>query len=101
MLEFIPPTYRGRWAALLSLVTNFGLFASTLLAWLIIPTFGWRPMFIIAGVGALIVLWLRRAIPESPRWLESQGRHVEADAVVARAEAEEKPRTIAPTHVPP
>jgi putative MFS transporter len=101
MLEFTPPTHRGRWAALLSLVTNFGLFASTLLAWLIIPTFGWRPMFVIAGVGALIVLWLRRAIPESPRWLESQGRHVEADAVVALAEAEEKTGTIAPTHVPP
>lgn len=101
MLEFTPPTHRGRWAALLSLVTNFGLFASTLLAWLIIPTFGWRPMFVVAGVGALIVLWLRRAIPESPRWLESQGRHAEADAVVARAEAEEKAGAIAPTHVAP
>ncbi len=87
MAEFTPPTHRGRWAALLSLLTNFGLFAATLLAWLIIPAFGWRPMFVIAGVGALIVLWLRRAIPESPRWLEQQGRTAEADEVVARIEA--------------
>jgi putative MFS transporter len=94
MLEFTPPAHRGRWAALLSVVTNFGLFASTLLSWLIIPTFGWRPMFVIAGIGALIVLWLRRAIPESPRWLESQGRHAEADAIVTRAEAEERARDV-------
>ena len=32
MLEFTPPLHRGRWAALLSLVTNFGLFASTLIS---------------------------------------------------------------------
>ena len=78
MLEFIPPTYRGRWAALLSLVTNFGLFASTLLSWLIIPVLGWRPMFVIAGLGAFVVLWMRKAMPESPRWLEVQGRAAEA-----------------------
>jgi putative MFS transporter len=87
MVEFVPPSHRGRWGALLSFITNFGLFAATLLSWLIIPAFGWRPIFVIAGVGALIVLWLRRAIPESARWLEQQGRFAEADAVVARFEA--------------
>jgi MFS transporter, putative metabolite:H+ symporter len=88
MLEFMPPTHRGRWAALLSLVTNFGLFASTLLSWLVIPSFGWRPMFVIAGLGALFVLWLRKAMPESPRWLEARGRIEEAEAIVRGAEAE-------------
>ena len=88
MLEFMPPRQRGRWAALLSLVTNFGLFASTLLAWLVIPAFGWRPMFLLAGAGAFFVLWLRKAMPESPRWLEVQGRTAEADAILRGAEAE-------------
>jgi putative MFS transporter len=88
MLEFVPPTYRGRWAALLSLVTNFGLFAATLVSWLVIPAFGWRPMFVIAGLGALVILWLRKAMPESPRWLEVQGRKAEADAVLATVEAQ-------------
>ena len=88
MLEFIPPTYRGRWAALLSLVTNFGLFASTLLSWLIIPVLGWRPMFVIAGLGAFVVLWMRKAMPESPRWLEVQGRAAEADEILRGVEAE-------------
>jgi putative MFS transporter len=98
MLEFMPPTHRGRWAALLSLVTNFGLFASTLLSWLIIPSFGWRPMFVIAGLGALFVLWLRKAMPESPRWLEARGRIEEADAIVRGAEAQAG-TTLAPMPV--
>lgn len=88
MAEFTPPTHRGRWAALLSFLTNSGLFASTLVGWLVIPAFGWRPMFVLAGLGALVVLWLRRSMPESPRWLELQGRRAEADAIVAAAEAE-------------
>jgi putative MFS transporter len=95
MLEFMPPTHRGRWAALLSLVTNFGLFASTLISWLIIPALGWRPMFVIAGVGALFVLWLRQSMPESPRWLEAHGRFDEADAIVRSAEAEAGPALAA------
>ncbi len=95
MLEFVPPAYRGRWAALLSLVTNFGLFASTLVSWLVIPAFGWRPMFVIAGVGAFVVLWLRKAMPESPRWLEVAGRHAEADAIVSGVEREAAALAIA------
>ena len=88
MLEFVPPAHRGRWAALLSLVTNFGLFAATLLSWLVIPSLGWRPMFLIAGLGAFLVLWLRKSMPESPRWLASVGRTGEAAAIVAAAERE-------------
>jgi putative MFS transporter len=88
MIEFVPPSHRGRWGALLSLITNFGLFAATLVAWLIIPDFGWRWMFAIAGVGALFVLWLRKAMPESPRWLASRGREAEASALVAAVEAQ-------------
>ena len=32
-------------------------------------------MFVIAGIGSLIVWYLRKALPESPRWLESKGRN--------------------------
>ena len=60
LVEFVPAARRGRWAALLSLITNFGLLGSTLLGWLIIPAYGWRGMFVFAGVGALVVLALRK-----------------------------------------
>ncbi len=88
LAEFIPPSHRGRWLALLSMISSLGLLASTLLSWLLIPHFGWRIMFAIPGVGALLVLWMRKAITESPRWLEARGNFAAADAVVSAIEAE-------------
>ncbi|MEU6586387.1 MFS transporter [Nocardia sp. NPDC046763] len=42
----------------------------------------WRVMLVLGAVFALIVLWMRRSIPESPRWLAAQGRGEEANAVL-------------------
>ena len=64
---------RGKWSAYLSLITNSALFFSTFLGYLIIPAIGWRAMFAIVGVGALIIWVMRKNMPESPRWLESKG----------------------------
>src|SRR5450432_2797841 len=65
-----------------------GFPVTALLGYLIIPAFGWRPMFIIAGVCSLIVWYLRKNLPESPRWLESQGRAAEAEALMQAIEKE-------------
>lgn len=49
---------------------------------------GWRLCF---GLGALLgvaILWLRRYVPESPRWLMIHGRFNEANAIVAEIERE-------------
>jgi putative MFS transporter len=70
--EFVPPGHRGHWAALLSCMAQSGLFFSTLASWALIPVFGWRIMFVIAGLDAMIVFVARKSIPESPRWLESK-----------------------------
>jgi MFS transporter, putative metabolite:H+ symporter len=86
--EFVPPLQRGRWGSALSAITNSALFVSAFAGLLIIPQFGWRWMFVITGVGALIVWYLRRALPESPRWLESKGHLVEAERVLGAIEAE-------------
>ena len=45
-------------------------------------------MFIIAGIGSLIVWYLRKQLPESPRWLELQGRTAEAEALMQSIETE-------------
>lgn len=94
--EFVPPAVRGKWAAALALSANGALFVSTLFTYLIIPNFGWRPMFAIAGIGALVVLYLRKSMPESPRWLESMGRSKEADHILAEIE-----RTVSSRHALP
>jgi MFS family permease len=51
------------------------------------PEWGWRLAFIVGGSLALIILWIRRYIPESPRWLMTHGRPDEAEAVVEGIEA--------------
>lgn len=86
--EFIPSAVRGRWSCYLSLLTNTALFVSTALGFLIIPNLGWRPMFVIVGIGAIVIWVLRQKMPESPRWLESQGRYEEADELLCAIEAE-------------
>src|SRR5262249_32688464 len=67
MTEFVPPQQRAKWGAGLAALTNTGLFIASFAGFLIIPTAGWRWMFVIVGVGALFVWYLRKAMPESPR----------------------------------
>jgi len=88
LTEFVPPKTRGRWLAFMAFLTVCGFPVTSILGWLIIPTWGWRPMFVIAGVGALIVWYLRKNLPESPRWLEANGREAEAEALMQAIEAE-------------
>jgi putative MFS transporter len=88
LTEFVPPKSRGRWLSFMAFIVVAGFPVTAILGYLIIPTFGWRPMFVIAGVGSLIVWYLRKNLPESPRWLESKGRDGEAEALMQSIEKE-------------
>jgi MFS transporter, putative metabolite:H+ symporter len=88
LTEFVPPASRGKWLAQMAMIVVSGLPATILLGSILIPLVGWRAMFVIAGVGALVVWYLRKALPESPRWLESKGRTAEAESLVADIEKE-------------
>jgi putative MFS transporter len=91
--EMLPPRDRGRYTAV---AYTFGFCAVPivgLLARILVPISpfgiaGWRWLFVAGSLGALIVWVLRRRLPESPRWLESAGRHREADAITTALEAE-------------
>jgi putative MFS transporter len=102
LTEFVPPRTRGRWLSMMAFLTVCGFPVTALLGYLIIPEFGWRPMFIIAGVGSLIVWYLRKNLPESPRWLESQGRTEEAEALMQKIETDSAGgQPLPPIVVPP
>lgn len=75
--EFAPMNRRGHWCAIVSLVANCGVPIAMLLCAWIIPRWSWRPLFVAIGLVAAIIWWLRRDIPESPRWLAVRGRYDE------------------------
>jgi putative MFS transporter len=88
MTEFMPPRSRGRYLGYVAVFVVTGLPISALVAWIVVPAMGWRALFVIGGIGALIVWYFRKNLPESPRWLESVGRTAEAETLISRIEAE-------------
>lgn len=87
MNELTKAEYRGRLVVLFQSVFAFGVMITALVSIWVVPHLGWQWMFVIGAFPALLALWLRRLIPESPRWLAAQGRLVEADETLSRIEA--------------
>ena len=98
MAEFFPARIRGRWSGMMCTLVTAGLPVSAFLAWLLVPNFGWRVMFVLGAVGSVVAWFLRRELPESPRWLVVMGRDAEADAIVSKFERE---AGLASTSSPP
>lgn len=65
-----------------SLIGNTAAPITLVIASFMIAHFGWRSMFILVGFVALILWVARHNFPESPRWLMTQGREAEANAIV-------------------
>ncbi|MFG1696155.1 MFS transporter [Nonomuraea sp. NPDC049309] len=86
--EFVPAKRRGWFVGALSGFFSFGFVAAALIGRFVVPTFdeGWRIAQIITAVPILMLLWWRRSLPESPRYLLQQGRTSEAEQVVADLE---------------
>jgi putative MFS transporter len=86
--EFVPTKQRGKYVGVVSGFFSFGFVISALLGLMAPIHGGWQWVQIIAALPVLMLLVWRRTIPESPRFLISQGRREEAEAVVARLERE-------------
>ncbi|MDD4121845.1 MAG: MFS transporter, partial [Eubacteriales bacterium] len=66
----------------------WGWILAALVAYLLIPVFGWRVALWVGAVPALFAAYLRRSVPESPRYLESSGKGDEADRLIRIMEEE-------------
>ena len=90
--ELTPKHLRGRAFAFNQVVQFTVVPLVALVSYLLVPTAplgvdGWRWVVAIGASGAVFVWFIRRGLPESPRWLINQGRLAEADTVMARIEA--------------
>src|SRR6266702_95405 len=90
LAEFVQKKHRGRFVGSLSGFFSFGFVFAALLGYFVIPAShdGWRIVQVLSAAPILMLLWWRRSLPESPRWLIERGRAPEAELVVDRIEAE-------------
>jgi MFS family permease len=88
--EMIPARHRGR----IDIAVNGTYWGGALIGtaatlWFLnklSPDLGWRLSFLIGPVLGLCIIYVRRNLPESPRWLIMHGREEEADATIAAIE---------------
>jgi MFS family permease len=94
--ELIPARFRGRVDIAINGSFWVGAAGGSLLTVLLLdksvfpPEYGWRTAFALGAILAVGVLFVRRSVPESPRWLFIHGREEEAERIVR--EIEEKVR---------
>lgn len=86
--EFVPAHRRGWFVGALAGFFSFGFVLAALIGRFVVPLGedGWRWAQVLTAVPILLLLWWRRRLRESPRYLASQGRTVEAEQVVAELE---------------
>ncbi|OAJ54850.1 MFS transporter [Paraburkholderia ginsengiterrae] len=90
--ELVPQQMRGRAIAFNQVVMFAAAPVAAILSWWLVPETvfgldGWRVVVLAGSVGAIIVWFIRRAVPESPRWLAAQGNIEKSEQIVSRIEA--------------
>ena len=90
--ELVPKHVRGRAFAFNQVVQFSAVPVVALLAYILVPIApldveGWRWLVVLGSIGSVFVWFLRRSVPESPRWLIQQGRLAEAEVIAAGIEA--------------
>jgi MFS transporter, putative metabolite:H+ symporter len=78
---------RGRFFMLYEMIFPLGLMLSAQIGTVVVPSFGWKWMFLLGGIGGFVVFSMLFTLRESPRWLISKGRFDEADRVIKEIEA--------------
>lgn len=99
--EYLPKRNRGRYLVLLESFWAVGTIVVAGLAWLILPrspNVGWRILLAVSAVPGALVFFIRRHIPESPRYLLIEGREEEARRVLQQV-ARENGRTLDIDHL--
>ena len=73
-MESLPTQARGLFSGILQQGYAFGYLLAALVYWIVFPMFGWRGLFIAGALPALLVIYIRARVPESPVWQRNQER---------------------------
>jgi MFS transporter, putative metabolite:H+ symporter len=89
--ELVPKGQRGPAFAYNQFIMFTAVPIVAFLSWQLMPLKvfgldGWRIVVIIGSIGAVVIWWIRRQLPESARWLAQHGRVAEAEAIVGDLE---------------
>ena len=68
LMETLPAKARGLFSGILQQGYAFGFLLAAIVYWLVFPHFGWRGLFVAGAMPALLVLFIRAKVPESPAW---------------------------------
>src|SRR5438309_2947046 len=71
-MESLPTETRGLFSGILQQGYAFGYLLAAVVYWIVFPFFGWRGLFIAGALPALLVIYIRAQVPESPVWLQRQ-----------------------------
>jgi sugar porter (SP) family MFS transporter len=80
--ELAPPASRGRLIGLYQFALTLGIALANLVGYWLAADHGWRLMFGLGALPAVIFLLMVLTVPESPRWLAAQGRLPEAQNIL-------------------
>ena len=67
-MESLPTHTRGLFSGILQQGYAFGYLLAALVYWIVFPIFGWRGLFVAGALPALLVIYIRARVPESPVW---------------------------------
>ena len=73
-MESLPAQARGLFSGILQQGYAFGYLLAALVYWIVFPFFGWRGLFVAGALPALLVIYIRMHVPESPVWERDRNR---------------------------
>jgi MFS transporter, SHS family, lactate transporter len=71
-METLPTAARGLFSGILQQGYMFGYLFAALIYGVVFPLLGWRALFVVGALPALLVVYIRARVPESPVWLRQR-----------------------------
>ena len=84
-MESLPAKARGFCSGVLQQGYAFGYLLAALTYWIVFPIFGWRGLFVAGALPALLVIYIRAHVPESPVWKRQRSQVARERLGVGRA----------------